>query len=113
MDKLCCVDFERVHLKFNTKYDSHTRNIRFLYTVGNLRALPFQSAYAFFYKGGGEHTLHNFTYARKTCKIYLTTENLRFFSIQGGSVKLNGSPDETLPITLIGSVKEPHVDHRG
>ena len=49
MDKLCCVDFERVHFKFNTKYDSHTRNIRFLYTVGNLRALPFQSAYAFFF----------------------------------------------------------------
>ena len=47
MGKMLCVEFQRVHLKFNAKYLTHTLKDATLYNVENLRALKFKSSWAF------------------------------------------------------------------
>ena len=48
MGKIFCVEFQRVPMKFHTKYLTHTlKNTKFLCKIEILRALRFKSSYAF------------------------------------------------------------------
>ena len=87
MGKIFCVEFQRVPLKFHTKYLTHTLKDTFLWNVEILRALRVKSSYAFLKhpqleRFGEKHLRSNNLFSKKTHLICLHQNHRCSFNIK-------------------------------